>query len=207
MAEVQSQPLETERSEPGSQAADREALVARLDVLLEKYLHTIDAYQKAREQLAKQLASGYLSLAQANFQNRNGSHYGQDNYDERMQAIRRVDIQADDTAKAAEEEVSFVVVSDQPPVPNAKGSSSEEPKDKSADSEKPSGSTDESKKASRAVDPMRWFGILVPPALRSAQSSFINAVEGSIPSLVTVARDLRNQEIEIGRVRKQIKKS
>ena len=33
---------------------------------------------------------GYLSLAQANFQNRSTTHYGQDYYDERMQAIRTV---------------------------------------------------------------------------------------------------------------------
>lgn len=57
MAEVQSQPALIEKSELGSQAADKDALVARLDELLEKYLHTIDEYQKAREQLSKQLSS------------------------------------------------------------------------------------------------------------------------------------------------------
>jgi hypothetical protein len=57
------------------------------------------------------------------------------------------------------------------------------------------------------VDPLRWFGILVPPALRSAQSSFISTVEGSVPHLASVAKELRIQEIEIGRVRKQIKRS
>lgn len=57
-----------------------------------------------------------------------------------------------------------------------------------------------------ARDPLRWFGILVPPALRSAQSSFTTAVGEFVPQLATIARDLRSQEIEIGRVRKQIKK-
>ena len=58
----------------------------------------------------------------------------------------------------------------------------------------------------KTKDPLRWFGILVPPALRAAQQTFASAVEGSIPQLATIARELRNQEIEIGRVRKQIKK-
>ena len=59
----------------------------------------------------------------------------------------------------------------------------------------------------KSTDPLRWFGILVPPALRSAQSTFSTAVDGPVPQLATVARRLRTQEIEIGRVRKQIKKT
>jgi hypothetical protein len=55
-------------------------------------------------------------------------------------------------------------------------------------------------------DPIRMFGILVPQALRDAQASFVAAVDGPIPRLAMVSRDLRMQEIEIGRVRKQIKK-
>jgi hypothetical protein len=58
----------------------------------------------------------------------------------------------------------------------------------------------------KPIDPLRWFGILVPPALRTAQSSFVSAVEDSVPTLANIARGLRSQEIEIGRVRKQIKK-
>jgi hypothetical protein len=56
-------------------------------------------------------------------------------------------------------------------------------------------------------NPLRWFGILVPPALRSAQSSFLSAIEGPVPELATIITDLRRQEIEIGRLRKQIRKS
>jgi hypothetical protein len=55
-------------------------------------------------------------------------------------------------------------------------------------------------------DPIRMFGILVPQALRDAQASFVAAVDGPIPHLAMVSRDLRTQEIEIGRVRKQIKR-
>ncbi|KAF2741575.1 hypothetical protein EJ04DRAFT_507343 [Polyplosphaeria fusca] len=55
-------------------------------------------------------------------------------------------------------------------------------------------------------DPLRWFGILVPPALRQAQSAFASAVEGPIPEIATLAKDLRRQEVDIARLRKLIKK-
>jgi hypothetical protein len=105
MAEVQTQPNVIPVTTNTEISADKDALISRLDDLLEQYLHTLDAYQKARELLSKQLSSvkscshplpisiltssqGYLSLAQANFQNRSTSHYGKDSYDERMQVIR-----------------------------------------------------------------------------------------------------------------------
>ncbi|KAL1612119.1 hypothetical protein SLS60_000342 [Paraconiothyrium brasiliense] len=55
-------------------------------------------------------------------------------------------------------------------------------------------------------DPIRWFGVLVPPALRSAQASFVSAVEGPVVEIPNLVKELRQQEIEIGRIRKQIKK-
>ena len=55
-------------------------------------------------------------------------------------------------------------------------------------------------------DPLRWFGILVPHALRSAQSSFVSGVEGHVPKLATLTKDLRRREVDIGRLRKQIRK-
>lgn len=57
-----------------------------------------------------------------------------------------------------------------------------------------------------ARDPIRWFGILVPSALRSAQSYFVSALEGPVPEMASLSKDLRQQEIEIGRLRKQLKK-
>jgi hypothetical protein len=74
-------------------------------------------------------------------------------------------------------------------------------------SPRPEETKEKAKNAARkSNDPLKWFGILVPPALRTAQSAFVNAVEGPIPQLVRLAREMRAQEIEIGRVRKQIKK-
>jgi hypothetical protein len=87
------------------------------------------------------------------------------------------------------------------------GDETPESKEGVPEPESKSSSPEEGPKASKKIkDPIRWFGILVPPALRSAQASFISAVEGPIPQLATIARDMRTQEIEIGRVRKQIKK-
>jgi len=38
-------------------------------------------------------------------------------------------------------------------------------------------------------DPIRWFGILVPPALRQAQSEFTLSVQTIIPQLTTTVQD------------------
>jgi hypothetical protein len=115
-------------------------------------------------------------------------------------------IQVND-ASGVDDTFSFSVASDQLSASSTENIKSGDANDKSVDSEKPSTGTEEDKKASRLVDPLRWFGVLVPPALRTAQSEFICAMEDSIPRLASVGRDLRGQEIEIGRLRKQIKKS
>lgn len=57
MTEIQSQPLGVSESSISSPGFDKDALVIRLDELLKKYLNTLDEYQKAREQLSKQLSS------------------------------------------------------------------------------------------------------------------------------------------------------
>jgi hypothetical protein len=62
------------------------------------------------------------------------------------------------------------------------------------------------KKKTPSTDPLRWFGVLVPPALRASQASFVSAVEGPIAALSNLLKELKQTEIEIGRVRKQIKK-
>lgn len=54
------------------------------------------------------------------------------------------------------------------------------------------------------LDPMRWFGILVPPSLRSAQTSFIDAVEGNVPRLANTVIEMQVAEKEISRLRRQL---
>jgi 2-phosphoglycerate kinase len=62
MTEVESNMASVSASEFQSQSVDKDALIVRLDELLETYLHTIDKYQKTREQLSKQLSSVRSSL-------------------------------------------------------------------------------------------------------------------------------------------------
>lgn len=80
------------------------------------------------------------------------------------------------------------------------------PETEPASSPSPNAKEESSRTTKKSTDPLRWFGILVPPALRAAQQSFISVVEEGVPLLATIAKELRSQEIEIGRVRKQMKK-
>lgn len=53
-------------------------------------------------------------------------------------------------------------------------------------------------------DPLKWYGILVPPALRTCQSQFTSAASSSIPSLVSTVSILRGLEDEIWSLRKEL---
>ncbi|KAL2853918.1 hypothetical protein BJY01DRAFT_50426 [Aspergillus pseudoustus] len=56
----------------------------------------------------------------------------------------------------------------------------------------------------QASDPIRWYGVLVPPSLRSAQKSFTEAVESSLPELASVIVEMQTAEREIIRLRKEL---
>ena len=56
-------------------------------------------------------------------------------------------------------------------------------------------------------DPLNWFGILVPPALRTSQSNFKDAVADLIPALASISKEMSEVEIEIRRARKRIRKA
>ncbi|KAL6712408.1 hypothetical protein ACN47E_000285 [Coniothyrium glycines] len=198
------------------------SLTGSLDASLERYLKTLDEYDRAMKEVSKQLSSGYMSLAEANFHNPSPAiRYGQDCYDQRMQASRKVLISEEslghgrhgrlvvsistetrDGARSKDDNPSEghlhqegkAVSPEEPPETNTQPA-----KDAATEQDSPPETT-----ASR--DPLRWFGILVPPALRTAQATFIAALQDPIAHLATVTRDLRSQETEIGRLRKQIKK-
>ena len=55
-----------------------------------------------------------------------------------------------------------------------------------------------------SCDPLNWFGILVPSALRRTQSSFKAVVEEIVPLIVTVDREMNEVEIEVRRMRKKL---
>jgi hypothetical protein len=93
---------------------------------------------------------------------------------------------------------------EQPHEPQGDTGPNEKSKDQSTE-EQSTEKTDATKP--KAVDPIRMFGILVPPALRSAQTSFRDAVDGPIIKLAGVTGELRALEREIGRARKAVRKA
>ena len=63
--------------------------------------------------------------------------------------------------------------------------------------------SDEGDAKGKRHDPLRWFGILTPPALRSAQTAAIEAVQDVIPKLASVDAEMKSLEIEVRRARKK----
>lgn len=212
----------------------------RLNDLWIQYLDFLDRYDKAQKELSTHLSSvsnsllscclsqtfdnrqGFFSLAQANFKSPDHIRYGQDYYDERMQASRLASVSVDDDGYAkiqsiaraeAQSEDATTGHSDRvedkqqptppgtPPAETATRPDDEKDAAKEAEAEKPV-------KAEQTVkDPIKWFGVLVPPQLRSCQSSFISAVEGPVCEATNAARAMRTTEVAIRKLRKDIKKA
>ncbi|PKY07803.1 hypothetical protein P168DRAFT_323032 [Aspergillus campestris IBT 28561] len=61
-----------------------------------------------------------------------------------------------------------------------------------------------SKHKPRSSDPIRWYGILVPQSLRSAQKSFAEAVDGHMAELAGVIVEMQAVEKEVTRVRSEL---
>lgn len=54
-----------------------------------------------------------------------------------------------------------------------------------------------------AKDPLRWFGLMAPSSLRSAQKKAVSMVSTTLPSLASLDAEMREVEIEIRRARKR----
>ncbi|KAK0367136.1 hypothetical protein LTR91_008667 [Friedmanniomyces endolithicus] len=198
-----------------------------LDELWARYLGSLDQYQKAQSDIKKLLAAGYFSLTQANFKSSNRRSYGQDYYDERMKASRRCNIFGKDEGRHSTE---FVVLhtgeSAQPARFEDKKAATEPNQQPSPPSTPVADSLDDSPAEQQedpktqdekqgphwgptvaSRDPLKWFGILVPRELRSAQTSFCSAVDGPIAAAANAARGMREIEAEIRKVRKAVKKA
>ncbi|KAI1755402.1 hypothetical protein F4782DRAFT_488418 [Xylaria castorea] len=61
-----------------------------IDSLLERYLHLLHEYTSLREELTTLQMGMYQNIARANFAAERGMRFGQDYYDDRMQASRRL---------------------------------------------------------------------------------------------------------------------
>ena len=160
----------------------------------------------------------YQSLARANFSAERGVRYGQDFYDERMQASKvvsavysedglaefeLVDLNATTTSEAAEtkdieEKLAQTKLGEEEQAHDEEKTADEAGPDKA--------SMPKVVTPSKSRDPLRWFGILSPPSLRQAQSSSSKLVQTAV-KLSTVDAEMKGVEIEIRRARKRKVKS
>ncbi|KAL8688691.1 MAG: hypothetical protein Q9218_005463 [Villophora microphyllina] len=194
--------LSNNEADLGHSSHAKDSLVHTLDDLLERYLNLVHQYHAQQQTLAKELSSGYFSLARANFSNPNRVRYGQDFYDDRMQAGVRLNIDsmtehtpiATVGQESQKDTISISVLQ-----PTRKSTDTQDEKSPKSDTEKEA--------EAPVIDPLRWFGILVPPTLRTSQSSFKHAVTEIVPSLANISNEMKELEIEIRRTRKKIRKA
>lgn len=53
------------------------------------------------------------------------------------------------------------------------------------------------------TNPLNWYGLLIPPSLRAAQTSFIHAIEGQVPNLATIQAEMADLEWQIRNLRRE----
>ncbi|KAL2881398.1 hypothetical protein SGCOL_003348 [Colletotrichum sp. CLE4] len=114
---------------------------------------------------------------------------------------------AEDGASAAAAAAKSGDVNEAPGMESEGGTSSigeetEREAEKEGESEKEKEGTKQKKKK-KSNDPLRWFGILAPMALRQAQTLSVQAVQDVIPRLVSVDAEMKDIEIEVRRARKR----
>ncbi|KAJ4858369.1 hypothetical protein T069G_06636 [Trichoderma breve] len=173
-----------------------------IDSLLERYLNLIDEYSRLREELSKLQAGVFQNIARANFTGERGMRYGQDHYDERMRALRVLDI-----APGGDDVPTFTIKSLKSPVDDEGQKEEEKPNPEDEQSLEDQGEEkekeEEIKTKKTTNNPLRWFSILAPAPLRTAQTLSIQAVEQVIPRLISVNAEMEHVEIEIRRARKK----
>ncbi|KAN0095790.1 hypothetical protein V8E51_016501 [Hyaloscypha variabilis] len=193
-------------------------LSSEIDQLFEHYLNLLHQYDSLRSSLSSLQASIQQNIARANFDAQRGVRYGQDCYDQRMQAARRCRVTRDPEGAAlfaagtVGEGEGWSAASEGVHEENAEGRKSGIPADGSGvkgevdvDGEKSGEETE--KGANKPKDPIRMFGILTPQALRLAQGGAIKMVEDVVPKLVSIDAEMKEVEIKIRRARKQRSKA
>ncbi|KAK6496299.1 hypothetical protein TWF481_002324 [Arthrobotrys musiformis] len=201
---------------------DLDELQDKLDLLIISYLDLFDKYQASRAEISRALSDGFFNLAQANFNAPNRGRYGQDMYDNRMQALRGVRIAVDETDVTA---YTLTDLTTPPEIENSEkveletspkldGSEPESVKEKDsglldqANSDTPDADPDDSEAAltlaNPKTDPLRWFGILRPTALGSAQKNFVHSLP-PIMKLVSTLSDIESHEKRIRDLRHTVR--
>ncbi|THW86544.1 hypothetical protein D6D17_09069 [Aureobasidium pullulans] len=211
----------------------------QLDALWQKHLTLLDSYHQAQQQLARHFSSGFFDLAQATFKSTTRVRYGQEYYDDRMQATRRFEastndndvpclaLKADDTSpptdtsnehstksgeKSSDKEAKKKKTEEPeqqptPPSTPPRDPDEEEPSKEQEEQDTSRTTSDQDKAQKKPRDPLHWYGILDPPALRASQNSFISAVESPLIEAANSAQALRLVAVEIRKLRKDIKKA
>ena len=211
----------------------------QLDALWEKHLTLLDSYHQAQQQLARHFSSGFFDLAQATFKSTSRVRYGQEFYDDRMQAVRRFEasindndlpclaLKANDTSpspgtsnehstksgeKSSEKEAGEKKTEEPeqqptPPSTPLRDPGEEEPSKEQEEQDTSESTSHQDKAQKKPRDPLHWYGILVPPALRASQKSFISAIESPLIEAANSAQALRLVAVEIRKLRKDIKKA
>jgi hypothetical protein len=180
-----------------------------IDELLARYLRLLDEYTRLRQELSRLQSGVYQSIARANFAAERGLRYGQDHYDERMKALRVLEVASSDDTGVPSFSIGRVgskVRGEESADATPKRDDREEDKDRARtveEDEDEREAEDKPKQKPKQPDPLRWFGILAPAPLRAAQSSSIEAVETVIPRLVSISAEMLHLEIEVGRARKK----
>ncbi|KAH0145888.1 hypothetical protein KCU67_g12461, partial [Aureobasidium melanogenum] len=204
----------------------------QLDALWEKHLTLLDSYHQAQQQIARHFSSGFFHLAQATFKSTTRVRYGQEYYDDRMQATTRLDASVDDqdlprlalqvndttspstkhsTNQSSDEkadEKDEDTPAQQPTPPSTPPTESDKKlPDEQSHENKSENADDKGSTQKKVRDPIHWYGILVPPSLRSSQISFKSAIQDPVVEAANSAQALRHVNMEIRKLRKDIKKA
>jgi len=191
----------------------KDTLSQRLDALLEQYLHLLDQYTTLREDLSNSFSSAFFTLAHAQRASTLGAgrRYGQEYYDDRMKAQRLVKVDNDAPRHGLVWKVSRKVAPTRKDNVDLQSREkeddvSQEVKGQTKDApEVEEDSTNEREKQDPATrDPITWFGILAPSALRQSQSHFTRLVEDQIPDLLSIESKMRRVEGQIWLLREEL---
>ncbi|KAF4626018.1 hypothetical protein G7Y89_g12147 [Cudoniella acicularis] len=196
-------------------------LSEEIDELLVKYLHLLDKYTTLRSSIVAADKNIRLNIAQANFSVSNGIRFGSDFYDDRVQAIKTCCVTAHGSENSSPNAGGAAVYTvsksrgchegdatsendgmngnTEAAELNGEGKTAEPADTNGGDAEK---ERKKEKKKPKVKDPISMFGVLVPPALRTAQMHAERMVETTIPQIVSVDAEMKELEIRIRRARK-----
>ncbi|KAL1901363.1 hypothetical protein Sste5346_001768 [Sporothrix stenoceras] len=185
-----------------------------IDGLLARYLGLLHEYTELRSQLSTHQSSMFGNLARANFSAERGFRYGPDHFDGRMQALVRLSLSEDDSGSEPapsfavtrpKKEVEVEATDDVMETKDAGEKKQEDETDTTKNTtEKPRPKKSSKKKEPAGPrDPLQWFGVLTPMALRQAQSEAIEVIDNIVPRLTTLSAEMAAVEIEVRRARKK----